>query len=57
MKLVIFGSTNLAPHPRARDQPVASVIGCRKTTSENIAPAATQVIPPPPPPPPPSRPA
>ncbi len=28
----------------ARDQPVASVIGCRKTASENIAPAATQGI-------------
>jgi hypothetical protein len=28
----------------ARDQPVASVMGCRKTASENIAPMATQVI-------------
>ena len=28
----------------ARDQPVAWVIGCRKTASENIAPTATQVI-------------
>jgi hypothetical protein len=28
----------------ARDQPVASVIGWRKTARENMAPAATQVI-------------
>jgi hypothetical protein len=28
----------------ARDQPVASDIGCKNTASENIAPAATQVM-------------
>ena len=28
----------------ARDQPVASDIGCRNTASENIAPMATQPI-------------
>ena len=34
----------IAPEIPARDQPVASAIGCRNTASENTAPKATQVI-------------
>ena len=34
----------IAPEIPARDQPVASDIGCRNTASENTAPKATQVI-------------
>ncbi|HZM35547.1 MAG TPA: hypothetical protein VFC18_13775 [Burkholderiales bacterium] len=34
----------MAPETAVRDQPVASVIGCRKTARENMAPTATQLI-------------
>jgi hypothetical protein len=34
----------IAPEMPARDQPVSSAIGCRKTGSAKIAPIATQVI-------------
>ena len=39
MKLSVMALDTPAP-----DQPVASAIGWRRTASENIAPAATQVI-------------